>query len=125
MEWSQKIEDGYKVYQTEEVFNGDTYRLEVTVDTESKTTKFWISLSSGRKRRDLEILEEKGKKSRGGLKALFWAREAIKDFEKGLNSGTLVIGWSDTRRKKIYQKYLKDFQIMKFNEGFVLVKKIK
>lgn len=124
MEWLQKWVDGYLTFITEQEFNGDTYRVEVTKDEYCKTIKYWIALSSGRKRKDLEMFQEKDKKSRGGLKALFWARKAIKDFEKGISHGTLVIGWSDTRRKRIYQKYLKDFQVMKFNEGFVLVKKI-
>lgn len=51
-----------------------------------------------------------------GLRSLMWAKDCIKDFiENVINDGgnhTIIIYWTDVKRKKAYARYLKD---LKFN----------
>lgn len=119
MEWF--TDNRYRgVYYTSKIFNGYQYKTEILVEHSDKTLKYWVSVSSGKKRRDLDIFESKESKSLGGLRALLWAKEAMYDFTNYYSYRVydrkeyICIGWSDSRRRDIYQRLLK--------EGFVLTR---
>ena len=69
-------------YEKTKNFNGYTYRVSIIVEETRKSLKFWASISSGKKREDLEVYEEKDVKSKGGIKALIWCKNTILEFPK-------------------------------------------
>jgi hypothetical protein len=112
MSWS-KVEGYLNVYAISEVFNGFQYNVVMTLGESDKTVKYWVSISSGKKRKDFEVFEEKANKSFGGLKALFWIKSAVFSFSEffkpRLNGRQeyICVGWADARRRDIYENYLK------------------
>lgn len=134
MEWN-KLEKYQDCFHTSKEFNGYTYNVIISVEKSDKSVKYFVAVSSGKKRKEFDIFEEKLTKSFGGVKALFWIREAIYDFpifysarisSKDKRNKYICIGWSDSRRKKIYQRYLeKDgFILMRDNNYNILMKKL-
>ena len=112
MTWIKDEEYENLFYKTKE-FNGFKYYLGITVDNTYKSTKFFVQLSSGKKRKELEIFEEKENKSGGGFQALLWAKEEMLNFcyffkEKYYmkEKAYLCVSWADNRRKKIYARTL-------------------
>ena len=92
---------------------------------------YWVHVSSGKKRKEFEIFEEKESKSLGGIRALFWVREAMYDFPKYFSNRVrnrteyLCIGWADSRRRNIYQRLEKEgFLFMVDNGNKILMKKL-
>tara|TARA_R110000782_G_scaffold260726_1_gene352051 strand:- start:1980 stop:2378 length:399 start_codon:yes stop_codon:yes gene_type:complete len=114
-------------------FNGYQYNVIVMPEQTHKSIKYWISVSSGKKRKEFEIFEGKENKSLGGIRALFWIKEAMYDFPKfykdkhslfKLNS-YICIGWSDSRRRDIYKRLEKEgFQFMMDEGNKILIKKL-
>ena len=130
MEWTRyRQEDGLFYYKTE-VFNDYKYHLEAYIDSTFKTEIFWFALSSGKKRKELDIYVDKENKSKGGIKALMWAKKEILDFPNFAGNPLkkrryIGILWSDNRRRNIYSRLLKEgFQFQIINKQKVLIKKL-
>ncbi len=110
MEWKLKDKgQNYKVYTASKDFNGDLYVVTVYVDKSLKSDKFWIGVSSGKKRKHREVFEEKEYKSKGGIKALMWIKDCIFDFPVWYRNDYnkkqyICIHWSDSRRRDIYKR---------------------
>lgn len=119
MEWIRDKRWVNRIYYTSKKFNGFQYNVIITVEEGSKTLKYWVAVSSGKKRKDFEVFEDKGSKSLGGIKALFWCREAIYDFPKFYSNYVdgrkefICIGWADARRRDVYSRLEK--------EGFIFM----
>lgn len=130
MEWV-KNKDYIDTYQTSEIFNGFTYNVVISLEWTYKALKYWVAVSSGKKRRDFDIFENIGNKSLGGIRALFWVREAMYDFPKFYSERVfsrkeyICICWSDSRRRDIYKRLEKEgFQFMRDNGRKILMKKL-
>jgi hypothetical protein len=130
MEWI-KDKRYTNLYYISKQFNGFTYNAVMTLEESDKSVKYWFSISSGKKRKDFEIFEEKGSKSFGGIKSLFWLKECLLDFPNffarrlyGRNQ-YICIGWSDNRRRNIYERLVKEgFQFMVEGGRKILIKKL-
>lgn len=133
MEW---IKDSQytNTYYTTETFNGYQYNALVIIEETHKSIKYWFHVSSGKKRKEFEIFEDKENKSLGGLRALFWVKDAMYDFPKYFSSRRnlknkkvyVCIGWADTRRRNIYARLQKEgFQFMIEGGRKILIKKLK
>lgn len=131
MDWKRYRRDEGEFYYKDEYFNGFKYHLEVYVDTTFKSEKFWFALSSGKKRKELEIFEDKDRKSGGGIKALIWAKNEILGFSNYLNNTFnknryICIRWADSRRRDIYQRLEKEgFEFQMIDNVKTLVKKVE
>lgn len=132
MEWIK--DDKYtNVWYTTKKFNGYQYNVLVIPYQTDTTIKYWIHTSSGKKRKEFEIFEDKENKSLGGIRALFFIKEAMYDFpkyfaeRKNLKNITayLCVGWADSRRRNIYQRLEKEgFQFMIDDSRKILMKKL-
>lgn len=129
MEWT-KYEDFTNVYVTSKIFNGYQYNVIITVMDKAKSIKYWVAASSGKKRREFEIFEDKEFKSLGGIKALFWIKEAILDFPSFYRNPYkkteyICIGWADNRRRDIYERLKKEGFNFAMEQGSkILIKKL-
>ena len=130
MEWI-KDKKYTNLYYISKQFNGFQYNAVMTLEESDKSVKYWFSISSGKKRKDFEIFEEKASKSLGGIRALFWIKEAMYDFPKYFSNRVrgrteyLMIGWADSRRRNIYQRLEKEgFLFMVDNGNKILMKKL-
>lgn len=132
MDW-MKDKNYTNVWITTKNFNGYQYNVIVIPDITDKTIKYWIHASSGKKRKEFEIFEDKKNKSLGGIRALFFIRDAMYDFPKfyaekrGISrlKAYICIGWSDSRRRNIYQRLEKeDFQFANHEGKKILMKKL-
>jgi hypothetical protein len=99
----------------------------------TKSIKLWVALSSGKKRKDLKIFEDKENKSFGGIKALIWVKKAILEFPEYYKEAYITedvklyicIQWSDNRRRDVYKRLEKDGFYFKHIDGSkALVKEI-
>lgn len=50
------------LYYISKQFNGFQYNAVMTLEESDKSVKYWFSISSGKKRKDFEIFEEKDTK---------------------------------------------------------------
>ena len=132
MDW-MKDKNYTNVWITTKSFNGYQYNVIVIPDITDKTVKYWIHASSGKKRKEFEIFEDKKNKSLGGIRALFFIRDAMYDFPKYFRNTSniegkkeyLMIGWADSRRRDIYQRLEKEgFQFMMDGGNKILMKKL-
>lgn len=114
------------IYYCERTFNGCTYRVTIYVENWIKSVKFHCGASSGRKRKDLEVFLEKDNKSTGGIRALLWIRDKIFEFpnvyaqwDKASKNKNryILIGWSDNRRRNIYERLKKDGFYFAYDDG--------
>lgn len=125
-----KHKDYTNVYYCSEEFNGYTYVIQIIPEVLSKSIRYWPSLSSGTKRKELDIFEEKPNKSKGGIKALLWAKDAILDFPNWYKYSYgkqqyICIAWADNRRRNIYERLKSEgFKFMKIDGNKILIKKI-
>jgi len=130
MEWKRYRRDEGEFYYKNEYFSGFKYHLEVCVDFTFKSEKFWFALSSGKKRKELKIFEDKERKSGGGIKALIWAKNEILGFpdyiDNTFNKNRYIcIRWADSRRRDIYQRLEKEgFEFQMIDNIKTLVKKL-
>jgi len=130
MNWIKSTEY-YDTYSCTEYFNEYKYTILIWVEKSHKSVKYWMGVSSGKKRRELEIFEEKEDKSLGGIEALLWVRNCFFDFPlfyapyvKGRKE-YLCVSWADTRRKNIYKRLEKyGFRFMVDQGQEVLIKKL-
>ena len=130
MQWT-KDPKYTNVWYTTKKFGKYQYNVLVIPEQTDKTVKYWVHASSGKKRKEFEIFEEKASKSLGGIRALFWIKEAMYDFPKyfsnrvGSRTEYLMIGWADSRRRNIYQRLEKEgFLFMVDNGNKILMKKL-
>lgn len=135
MDWKRRTSKGYEPYYTiEKEFNGCTYVVTVFVWDYPKSLKFWIGLSSGVKRSDLEVFESKDKISTGGISALLWVRDAVLSFPEFYNttysyytkgkSLYTYIHWADIKRRNVYSRLLNyGFKFMIDDGRKILMKK--
>lgn len=113
MEWI-KDKRYTNLYYTSEIFNGYKYNAVMTLEETDKCLKYWFSVSSGKKRREFEIFEEKDNKSLGGIRALFWIKQAMYDFPEFYKNRVygrkeyICVGWADKRRRDIYERLIKE-----------------
>jgi len=130
MEWV-KDPKYTNVWYTTKKFGKYQYNVLIIPQETDKSVKYWIHVSSGKKRKEFEIFEDKENKSLGGIRALFWIKEAMYDFPKyffkyvGNRTEYICIGWADSRRRNIYQRLQKEgFQFMIENRNKILIKKL-
>ena len=117
---------------TEFYVNDVKYRMEFLIDLTLNSTKIYASISSGKKRKLLNVFEEKKEKSNNGLKPLIIAKNIMYEFgcyykKEWINYGDvfLCIQWSDNRRKNIYARLLKEgFKFTKVDKIPTLIKNI-
>ena len=113
MEWI-KDKDYTNTYYTTKKFNGYQYNVFIVVEDNTKSVKYWVSVSSGKKRAEFEIFEDKENKSLGGIRALFWIKEAMYNFPEFYSKRVdgrnqyICIGWADSRRRDIYARLQKE-----------------
>ena len=83
---------------------------------------WFVSLSSGKKRRDLDIYENKEFKSRNGYEVVNWCLECLKEFPY---KGRIIVKWADVRRRKIYGRFLVPlgFRLVRFEQELYYFKK--
>ena len=132
MEWNKL--DGYtNVFYKLNKFNGCMYKISITIEETGKSIRMWVDVSSGKKRRHLDIFEEKDDKSYGGIKALMWLKQTMLGFPEWFKSNYntedvklyICIAWSDSRRRDIYSRLEKEgFFFKKIDRCKVLVKDI-
>ena len=131
--WERFKENGWLLYSVSKTFDKCVYKIDMVVDDTFKNTKFWVSVSSGNKRKDLEIFMEKDKKSTGGIKALLWCKTMILSFpdfyrlKNNYNKPCYIhIHWSDNKRRNIYERLLKEgFKYMIIDNKKILIKEFK
>lgn len=132
MEWT-KDSRYTNTYYTTKKFNGYQYNVLIITEETDKSFKYWIHVSSGKKRKEFEIFESKGNKSLGGIRALFWIKDAMFDFYNYINDRKnlknknvyICVGWADSRRRNIYQRLEKEgFQFMIEDGKKILMKKL-
>lgn len=133
--WHQVVCHGYNEYFViEKHFNGIKYRLEISPHVHKRTVYCYVSLSSGKKRKDLKIFMDKGYKNNGvGISALLWAKRLMLSFPDYYQSLPgrdhknkkvyIAINWSDNRRRDIYSRLKQQgFIFMNTEFGKSLVK---
>lgn len=89
--------------------NGVKYRM----CFEDYYTHWYVSLSSGKKRRELDVYEQKPERSHNSWEVVKWCLECIADFPY---KGNIVVQWADNRRKRIYGRILLQhrFRLVRF-----------
>lgn len=116
--WTRKHHNFYTISK---YFGKYKYVVSVFVEETDKSLKYWVGASSGRKRKQLDIFEQKSDKSFGGIKALLWIKSCIFEFPKTHNKYVhgrkeyICIQWSDSRRRDIYSRLIKygfEFQMI-------------
>ena len=128
----EATEESLDYHFTELYVNEVKYRMEFLIDLTLNSTKIYTSISSGKKRKLLNIFEEKIEKSFNGLKPLIIAKKIMYEFgeyykKEWINYGDvfLCIQWSDNRRKNIYSRLLKEgFRFSKVDKTTTLIKNI-
>lgn len=119
------------VYYQTKMFDKYKYNIFITLEETDKSLKYWIAISSGKKRKEFDIFEEKENKSLVGIKPLFWIKNEILEFPKYYTKGMtnksqyICITWADNRRRNIYQRLEREgFKFMNIGGEKCLVKKI-
>lgn len=121
------------VFTCTETFGKYKYVVEILVDYKPKTVRFWVALSSGKKRKELDVFEDKENKSFGGIRALFWVKKAILHFPEFYTKGYITedvkcficIHWADSRRRNIYKRLEKEgFYFMHIDGQKTLMKEV-
>lgn len=125
------IKEQHEYYSLSKYFDKYEYKITVWIDESDKSLKYWFGVSSGNKRKDLEIFEEKDKKSYGGLKALLWIKNSIFEFSnfyKNYVHGRkeyICISWADSRRRNIYERLTEyGFKFQTIYGEKILIKKL-
>lgn len=116
-----------------EIFNDYKYVVSISTEERSKSIRFWVFASSGKKRSELEIYEDKPNKSFGGIRALLWMKKAVLSFPdyyhrhyrtEGMKL-IICIAWADSKRKRVYERLKKEgFFFSHIDGNETLIKKI-
>lgn len=121
-------------YHSIKKFNNTIYRIEIWVDCTQKTNKFYVALSSGKKRKYLKNFREDGHHRDGGIRALLWVKQQMFAFPEWFYEkyivddipSYLIIGWADSRRRDIYKRLQKEgFYFMVDEKEKVLMKRVE
>ena len=90
-------------YETKFEWNGITYYVMFSV---FNNDTYSVMLSSGKKRKELKIFEEKKNISFNGYEVLIKVFNIVNtEFPKFYNSNlTLVVFWADTKRRRVYKR---------------------
>ena len=90
-------------YETKFDWNGITYYVMFSV---FNNDTYSVMLSSGKKRKELKIFEEKKNISFNGYEVLTKVFNIVNiEFPKFYNSNlTLVVFWADTKRRRVYKR---------------------
>lgn len=130
MDWERNTEF-HNTYHCSKEFNGFTYVTSVFVEDNPKTVRYWVGASSGKKRKDLEVFDDKPEKSLGGIQALLWIKSCMEDFPKWYGYRVrgrkqyICIHWVDSRRRDIYSRLQKEgFRFMTIDGNKTLIKKL-
>lgn len=132
MEW-KKCKKHNNTFLCEKKFGKYKYLVEVWVEDTSNSLRYWVAVSSGKKRKELDIYEDKPNKSLGGIKALLWIKNAILDFPKFYTREYytenfkiyLCVRWADSRRRDVYKRLTKyGFYFMHIDNEKTLIKEI-
>lgn len=117
---------------------GATYIISILVPYTDNLSniRYYVGVSSGTKRYEFDIFTDKKNKTKGSLSNLHKVYDVIMSFDKWFMDTYFIsdtvsryycIEWSDTRRKRIYQRLLesKGWRITNFEGTYSLTKKIK
>lgn len=130
-DWEKLDRERYSLISN---FDGTDYKISVFVQENSKSIKIWVGVSSGNKRKHLEIYEDSEVVRVGGIKALLWIKNEILRFGtlygeeyKGNLKVYMCIEWADSRRRDIYHRSLsKEGFRFGMDEGEkILIKRLK
>ena len=89
-------------YETKFEWNGITYYVMFSV---FNNDTYSVMLSSGKKRRELKIFEEKKSKSFNGIKILLKILNIINvEFPKFYGECSLIAFWADSKRRRVYKR---------------------
>ena len=127
-----QYENAFSIYKK---FNSTFYKLTTQLQYHGKTIKYWVFLSSGKKRKEFNYYENKPNKSDGGIKALLWAKEKIFSFHEFFISNYCIgnevknfyicLKWADSKRRNVYSRLIKYGFYFMYDEGEkILMKKI-
>ena len=129
----ERVKGYINLFTCTETFNGCKYVVEVQSEDRTKSIRLWVAVSSGKKRKELKIFEEKENKSLGGLKALLWIKKVVLDFPRFYKELYrtediklyICISWADSRRRDIYQRLEKEgFFFRQIDGSKTLVKEV-
>lgn len=131
MEWKRENIDGWCVYNTYKNFNGVEYKLSITVYDFQKSIKYFVSLSSGKKRKDLDVYEDKPFVSGNGLSPLLWAKDTMFTFPSYWKRNRcsekrkeyILVKAEDSRRRRIYERLRKYGFIKELHFGEIMFAK--
>ena len=106
MNFNKKVSDCGRFldgYETKFDWNGITYYVMFSV---FNNDTYSVLLSSGKKRKELKIFEEKKNISFNGYEVLTKVFSIVNtEFPKFYNSDiTLVVFWADTKRRRVYKR---------------------
>ncbi len=136
MEWERYERDDlsfngyYHIFRKEALFGKIKFRILASVNPDLDV---FIGVSSGRKRKQLEIFEDKGEKNIGcGIEVLKWIKQSVLEFPEWHANNhsyplrSLQIQASDKRRWEIYKRSLvrEGFYTQKTRDGYCLYKKL-
>ena len=132
--WGRDLQykNAFSIYKK---FNNTFYKLTIQLELHRKTMKYWVFLSSGKKRKEFNYYEDKPYKSDGGVQALLWAKEKIFSFhnyfishyhvEKEVKNFYICLKWTDSTRRNVYSRLIKYGFYFMYDEGEkILMKKI-
>jgi len=131
-EW-YKCREWNNTFLCEKYFGKYKYLVEVWVEETSNSLRYWVSVSSGKKRRELKIFEDKTDKSLGGIKALLWVKQTMLGFPKYYVENYhvdgfklyLCIRWADNKRRNIYERLTKEgFYFQHIDNSKTLIKEV-
>ncbi|MFT6125746.1 MAG: hypothetical protein ACJAVA_000187 [Flavobacteriaceae bacterium] len=132
MDWYKDI-DCNNTFLCHRYFGKYKYLVEIWVEETTNSLRFWAAVSSGKKRKELMVFEDKSTKSLGGIKALLWVKNAILNFPEYYDENYycegfkvyICIRWSDNKRRDIYSRLEKEgFYFMPIDNNKTLIKEV-
>ena len=106
-------------YRVEKVINNSKYRIDFHPYIFTESLRLYVSVSSGKKKKELNFSSlEKQNNSDGGIKALFWYKQVIKElierqediikWYSDYKNIHIIVQWEDKKRRDVYTYGLKD-----------------
>ena len=132
MDWYKDAERN-DTFLCHRYFGKYKYLVEIWVEETTNSLRFWVAVSSGKKRKELDIFEDKDTKSLGGIRALIWVKNAFLSFPEFYNENYhcdgfkvyICIRWSDNKRRDIYSRLEKEgFYFMPIDNNKTLIKEV-
>lgn len=131
-DWERDIKADDTFYKINK-FNNTYYKISFTIYYFNKSIKVYIGATSGLKRKHLEDYEVNDYPRDGGIKALLWIKEEIKNLPSFLSEYYILsdrdmyicINWVDAKRRNVYSRLIKEgFRFMVDSGEKTLMKKI-